>query len=131
MGGGGGLKSRTYQAIYYGLPVLFLIASVAVLNSGRLQNRWLGLGQAIPSRLAAAADHSVAERWPEAEAALADAERQWAHARRRFQFSASTEDITTLDRELAELRGAVEAQDPGQIRMTHRKVQALWENLVS
>lgn len=125
------MKAWTLRIIYFGIPLLVLAVSVLAMTTGPVLMRPRGAGDDVEARLDAVSAMALAERWDEAGAAVQALEGAWDQVRGRMRFTLASSEVEDFDMGLAELQGAVDARDQTQVRIAHRRLTALWQDLGS
>lgn len=123
------MQKTANRVIYFLIPGLFLALTVLTLNFGQILLRWTGLGEQFSGALVRVGAEALAERWEVADQSAQEVRRIWGSARRRVMISYGMDEIEMFDEVLAELQGAVEARDAGQVQILHRRTTAMWEDL--
>lgn len=125
------MKALFLKVVYYGLPTLALTAIVLSLLSGSVLKRPLNGDDDVVGRLDSVVALALSDRWEDAAAKAEDVHRAWAQVRGRIYLTSATDDMEIFDISLGELLGAIEGHDPVQVRISHRRLLALWEDLGS
>lgn len=115
---------------YFGIPLLLLAVTMALVGTGEVLKRPQP-GRDVGERLEAVSAAAAGGRWDEARQALQPLEEEWGAMRRRLVFTVATADLEAFDAELSALRGVVEAEDPREFRLIHRRLTTLWKDLTS
>lgn len=123
------MGKTAYRLVYYLIPGLLLVLSVLIFNFGQIFLRWSGVGEQLTGMLDRVGAEAVGEQWEAADGSVEEVRRLWERTRPRVMVSYGMEEMEMLDETLAELQGAVEARDAGQVQIVHRRTQAMWQDL--
>lgn len=125
------MKAWVFRILFYGIPALVLAASITAMNMGTVLKRPMGDGDNFESKLHMVSELTQAKKWEEAEVAVQELNSAWDKVRGRVRFMSDSGEIENLDQELAGLMGAVEARSEEQVRIAHRRLIAMWNDLAS
>lgn len=115
----------------YGVPILILALSIAVMTSGSLLKKPL-LADDDVFRLVRELEQVVKQKdWALARAKSAEASKAWHHVVNRIQFSVEREMIMEISGTLARIKGAAEAEDEQSVLTEVYYFYDLWNNLAS
>jgi hypothetical protein len=123
------MNARLNRWIYAAVSVLILLSSLVLFGYGTLQLRYLSAGRRLEARIEAAAEAALHQRWSEADAAVHAAHQEWSRLQGWVYLSHGSDELTGFADRLAELTGAVEAQDLVQVRQAHHRLRTAWSLL--
>lgn len=123
------MGKRANGLVYYLIPGLFLALSVLAFNFGQLFLHWTGVGAQLTERLDRVGAEAVAGQWEAADRSVQEVRRIWERTQPKVTVSYGVEEMEMLDEVLAELQGAVESRDAGQVQVVHRRTQAMWQDI--
>lgn len=125
------MKVWLLRTLYFGIPAVVLLVSIVAMNAGPILKRPVGGERSVPAHMARISELALTDRWAEAGEAGRELERTWEDVKGRVRFTSTIDDMEIFDLELAALIGAIEARDQSQLRIAHRRLQALWNDLGS
>lgn len=123
------MNGRIRQVVYIGLPVVIVVATVLLFNTGGLLKRSFGDGDDVAGGLNQLLSLAQQRDWDRAHATAEDLSRAWQRVRGRIYLTSTADEIEWFDLELAGLRGALDTGDEAQASIAVRRLLALWEDL--
>lgn len=125
------MRAWWLRILYFGIPAVALLAGVLAFNSNSFLLRPMGTADDVEARLEEVSTLALAGQWEGATAATEGLNRAWDQVKQRVLFSLAMQEVETFDIELAELWGAVDGRDKTAVRITTRRLRALWEDFKS
>jgi len=129
--GGDGVKGLFLKVAYYGIPILSMAVIVGILFSGNFLKKPMTGDDDVVESLDSVVELALTDRWEEASEKAEGMQRAWEKVRGRVYLTSASDDMEIFDMSISELLGAIEGRDEVQVRITHRRLLSLWEDLGS
>lgn len=124
------MKAWLYRIIYFAIPLTAMALIVWSLNAGPMLMRPMGEDDDVEARLEEVGELALSGRWEEAAKAAEALQAAWNRVQPRIQYAYTREELDTFGDEVAALMGAVDGRSDTQVRISLRRLGALWNDFL-
>lgn len=110
------------------LPLATLILFVLIMQSDLIYKKYFDKNN-ISNSITSIMTDVMDEKWPDADSKTQDLKESWQRVVKIIQYSAERDEIKSLDKNIARLRGAIRANDKAGALMELQEALEHWENI--
>ncbi len=100
------MNKDVIKPIEYLIPIVIIMVFLIIMHSATLFK-----GQDVGRQIDELKSEVTQEHWISAEAKLSSLDQDWQETIKRIQFGAEREDLNQLNRNIARLKGLIQAED--------------------
>lgn len=113
----------------YIIPALIIIISIAIMTTGGVLKKSFSQRDNVESCIVNVKKNVEAENWEQAKLDLDKLNKSWKIVEKRVQFSVERDEMISIDRNIARIKGALYVQDKITAIVELSELSVNWDDL--
>ena len=113
----------------YIIPVLIIVISIAIMTTGGLLKKSFSQSDNVESCIQNVKKDVEEEKWEQANQDLDKLKKSWKVVEKRVQFSIERDEMISIDRNIARIKGALDARDKITAIVELSEIRENWDDL--